>query len=397
MIVLVLLLYGCSSPTGQSGSTKYSFNTVADLSSSTNLVLGDVVEVVGFYAKGDGGGHQRILQETRAGGGIEIGSMFANVIPKDGVEVDLAWFGARAADPSAVKNAWDEANSYDQILARGSFHSDEELRIRSGKRYFLYADFTFDSTNGFVADHADHFSVDGRLQVNNTASSKSGTGFLVKESLHYSVSNLSISGFEVGFESDGGDQISSELSRSRISSVTADANSIGMRFLPGFSGEYISVSSSLCTNNSEIGLVLNAGNVTFIGGQVTHNSKGICMSNATNGQHSTVSATSINHNNVYQLYCDHVIQGENFSSCEFYDNNSGQAGIVLDNCRGVNISGGTIGCDITYLNDGFSSSRGMNLISGNYFPVTRQFLGSGPTFVSFKDNFDPAGSWQFND
>ncbi|MGL5189568.1 MAG: glycerophosphodiester phosphodiesterase, partial [Cetobacterium sp.] len=58
-------------------------NTIEDLKNSKKYKLGDVVEVLGFHAKGDGRHHKRKIEQSKKLGGVElVGGLFANPIKK---------------------------------------------------------------------------------------------------------------------------------------------------------------------------------------------------------------------------------------------------------------------------------------------------------------------------
>lgn len=71
---------------------RLTFDTIAELQADPNLANGDVVEVLGYYAKGDGAGHKRIVSNTDDGSGVPVGSLFANLLHSDNINVK--YFGA---------------------------------------------------------------------------------------------------------------------------------------------------------------------------------------------------------------------------------------------------------------------------------------------------------------
>ena len=68
-------------------------DTIEDLK-RLNLKVGDVVEVLGYYAKGDGAGHKRKIESSDDGNGILLNNgLYANIIHNG--EVCVSWFGAK--------------------------------------------------------------------------------------------------------------------------------------------------------------------------------------------------------------------------------------------------------------------------------------------------------------
>ena len=58
-------------------------DTIDSLKSSVKYRIGDVVEVLGYYTKGDDASHKRVIASIDDGSGVQIGNgLFANYIPK---------------------------------------------------------------------------------------------------------------------------------------------------------------------------------------------------------------------------------------------------------------------------------------------------------------------------
>lgn len=68
-------------------------DTIDTLKNNSKYKIGDIVEVLGYYSKGDGANHKRIIASIDNGSGVPlIGGLFANVVHNG--EVDVSWFGA---------------------------------------------------------------------------------------------------------------------------------------------------------------------------------------------------------------------------------------------------------------------------------------------------------------
>lgn len=55
------------------------FDTIADIQAYTGFVIGDVVQLLGYYSKNDGVGHCRKIEASDDGSGIMVGSLWANL------------------------------------------------------------------------------------------------------------------------------------------------------------------------------------------------------------------------------------------------------------------------------------------------------------------------------
>lgn len=68
-------------------------DTIADLK-GLDLKVGDVVEVLGYYAKGDGADHKRKIESSDDGSGVLLNNgKYANIVHNG--TVNISWFGAK--------------------------------------------------------------------------------------------------------------------------------------------------------------------------------------------------------------------------------------------------------------------------------------------------------------
>ena len=214
-----------------------------------------------------------------------------------------------------------------------------------------------------------------------------------------------------GFISNGSDVVTGEVSRSKISGLTCHQNAINYEFLAGFAAEYITLSNSFATDATLTGVIEESGNVNWVGGAITGNQAGIHLRNPSSGanpHHGMFVGVHINHNIEFQLWAEKTANGYDFSACHFYDNGDNTTGrIKLDNCRGINITGGTLGCYIEYVNDGHAHV-GYNYIANNKCEPTLAAIVTGPGFdrtkLIVKNNFAPfsagvvgSGRWFYDD
>jgi hypothetical protein len=87
----------------------------------------------------------------------------------------------------------------------------------------------------------------------------------------------------------------------------------------------IAISATDC----KYGVIMEAGNIIISNSKINQNRVGIFMKNAPNEAHSTVSSTSINHNELYGIFMKDVELGHVFTGCQMWDSP----------CRIVNSSG----------------------------------------------------------
>ncbi|WP_447077663.1 hypothetical protein [Shewanella algae] len=208
----------------------------------------------------------------------------------------------------------------------------------------------------------------------------------------------------VGAKFDGGGILSGTVGRSHTSGLTCHENWDGFRFLDGFPAEYHSLTNCFATDNTNKGVLVETGNINWLGGSITGNGGGVHLRHPSAGgnpHHGQFTSVNINHNINYQLWAEKVAFGYDFIACHLYDNGNTATGrIKLDNCRGINISSGTIGAAIEYTNDGHEHV-GYNSICNNKVELNKPIITGLPNYdrtkLIVKDNFDINGAWYFND
>lgn len=71
-------------------------DTIEDLK-RLNLKVGDIVEVLGYYTKGDGADHKRKIESSDDGSGVQLANgLWANIVRTSSVKVE--WLGCRHSD-----------------------------------------------------------------------------------------------------------------------------------------------------------------------------------------------------------------------------------------------------------------------------------------------------------
>ena len=72
----------------------YVVDTIEILKTSTKYKVGDVIQVLGYYTKGDEANHLRIISATDDGSGeLLVNGLYANIVHSG--EVNVSWFGAK--------------------------------------------------------------------------------------------------------------------------------------------------------------------------------------------------------------------------------------------------------------------------------------------------------------
>ncbi len=119
---------------------------------------------------------------------------------------------------------------------------------------------------------------------------------------------------------------------------TAEACSVGGYWLNG--AEYVSFDDCRSIEHgagggAPMGVLIQAGNINWIGGNISHNGIGVEIDASVNNAHGLFVGTNINHNGKAVQATAVVTAGESFVGCHIY------AGDVwLINCTGVSFKGG---------------------------------------------------------
>lgn len=244
-----------------------------------------------------------------------------------------------------------------------------------------------------------NFSIKGHLTLQGNGASYSGygsglsdtgqVGIKLQNADRYRIEGVEIKNISgcgiLAKQSAGGWQHQGVVTGVRISHCQ-----YGMRYTD--SAEYETV-SDFVVSNCTFGLLVEAGNNTFVNGKAIFCSIGVKLAAGANDAHGIFSGCEFNHN-TYNLTCVGVTVGETFSGCHFL---AGQGGgdhgtIQIIGSKGINLIGGQIGSDITV------DATSMLSVQGNYIRPTltnAPAVTSGGVLVS-KNNFTDAGLWASN-
>lgn len=315
--------------------------------------------------------------------------------------------------------AWAQAANYKHLIIDVDVVKTGRYDIPTGQRITFAADVT-QADNGFAfVGSSSLWSIDGAGTIKRSEGLpesyiEDSIGLLTTSTaFKWSIAGaIRIEHFAGrGFISNGSGVVTGEVSRSKISGLTCHQNAINYEFLAGFAAEYISLSNCFATDATVAGVIEESGNINWVGGAITGNKGGVHLRNPASGanpHHGMFVGVNINHNINYQLWAEKTANGYDFSACHFYDNGDNTTGrIKLDNCRGINITGGTIGCYIEYVNDSHAHV-GYNYIANNKCEPTLAAIVTGAGFdrtkLIVKNNFAPfsagvvgSGRWFYDD
>jgi len=383
------------------------YATVALAVLDASLRVGDIVNTT-EYSTGNSGGAPYVV--VGAGTGTADGGLYHDVI--NGLQLKLSVVGAvKLSQLGNVLSA--SAYFFRHIVIDSNITKTGTYAIQESQVVELQADILQDDNLTCFSSTASNWKLTGNGEVRRSAGLPVA---LIPGSIGLSVSptcfKYSITGnivfrhfSQVGVLLDGGDIITGAVGRNNIDNITCVNNWDGWNILDGFPVEYVSISNSFSTDNVNVGVLLEAGNINWLGGTISGNKGGLHLRHPVAGgnpHHGMFVGTNINHNVDYQLWADKVANGHDFSGCHFYNNADPSTGrIILDNCRGINISGGTIGTVIEYIDDGHVHV-GYNRIAGNKMELANS--GIEPTAGNFnrkwlyvEDNFSKLGRWGQND
>lgn len=160
--------------------------------------------------------------------------------------------------------------------------------------------------------------------------------------------------------------------------VTAIGNHTGIHF--DIRAEYVTATALCCLNNS-IGCFINAGNVKVTASNFGHNTDGIVISDKENGSHGIIADCLSNHNSRYALWAHGVQNGMNITGCCFF-----YGTILLQSSTGVNISNGSMSCNLQTV------GPGVNRIAGNFVIPLDFSVALAPSTLC-DGNFTESGPW----
>lgn len=363
-------------------------------SASSKYKVGDIVDLQGYYVAGDGAHHKRKVESIDDGSGVQlVNGLWANIVHNG--EVNVSWFGAKGDgvtdDTAFVKNAIGFSK---KIIVDKTCRITSTLTI-DGKTLVLSGEIvaTVPSDIALLIT-GKNCHVCGGGKITSTSKTDGSIGVVVDRMYLSSIKDLTIEGFTQNYVTTE-TPISGQVSQSVVQNVKCTNGGNGFIINGGFSNEYVTYTSCISVQNDGIGVQMNAGNVNWVGGIISYNGTGVYMDHTHNGQHSTFTNVSINHNTQYQLHVKGVYYGHNFVGCNFHDNSIRWTGILLEDCRGINISNGNLGCDIEYrkTNGIFQTHQGFCSITDNFIVKKVDILNTGRENLLVNGNYGGEDGW----
>jgi hypothetical protein len=153
--------------------------------------------------------------------------------------------------------------------------------------------------------------------------------------------------------------------------------------------EYMSANSLSC-KNCYIGVELTAGNVTIANSQFVNCGVGLWVRKNGNGNngHGNVNGCLLNHCTT-PIWCDNVENGFNFIGCNLFEGL-----IILDVCKGVNITNGVIDCDEIRMSGGLRNYVRHNYVPAGYANTITHNYGAVTDDTILEGNYKADGtSW----
>lgn len=255
-----------------------------------------------------------------------------------------------------------------------------------------------------VSDGINDWSIDGSLLFqgdNDAAGSVAGAavGLKIINSMRYRVAGVTAQNIKGwGILVQPGTNTANRGEKGNIIAPQAYACYVGIEAQAGTGAEFLNILAPNITR-CNTGLRAGAGNTNVTGGGIVDNQTGVIIDAGANSAHGIFSGVNINHNAVFGVQTNQVLNGQSFIGCHFYQNN-----LFFDRSKGIVLDGGVIDCGVFNYKDG---SSGTNVIRNMYCPGGYGFarnagannghdqlliLGCfGPGILSTVDALDAAG------
>ena len=161
--------------------------------------------------------------------------------------------------------------------------------------------------------------------------------------------------------------------------ITAEGNTIGVYF--DERAEYMNATQLSCYRNG-IGCAIHAGNTKIAASNFCCNRTGLYIEDKDNGPHGAISNCLINHNLDLALHCKAVERGMSVDNCCFFCGR-----LLIEHSCGVNITSGTLSCDVEV------RGERVNRIAGNYI-IPREYTFNFSPATIVQNNFTDEGPWE---
>lgn len=308
------------------------------------------------------------------------------------------------ADMSAAFNAASvAAGAYGSIkVPRGLYYCESVVDILDGQTWKFDGPtitHTDDTATILRADSKTGFSILGRLFLRGTlvtAATTAEIGLLITNGKRYRVEGVTATNFKgAGIQLDGTTTGGTALrgDRGQLTDCSTHQCTVGLNIDDAAGAEYVTHTNFTASGNID-GIVLDAGNNTFMGGNVVDNTNGIQLTGVgANHGHGMFVGTNINHNTSSNIHAENVTRGFTFLGCHIYGNAStSQGNIWFENSKGIFVGHGVI--DAWIYNDTGASS-GINRVVGNYLPTN--YVGSPLANTALQSNNSGLGELEVLD
>lgn len=279
--------------------------------------------------------------------------------------------GAPTGDMSAAFIAASAASLYVDVPGGGVYIVDEEVAIRDNQTWVFYGARIKNLTNTktiFRANTKTGWSLLGAAEFTGTlvaAATTTERGVYITEGKRYRVEGIRFKSFGgKGLHLDGASVSGTRGDRGQFSGVCAVECTVGIQIDAGSGAEY-NAWANTNVSGCVTGLIVGAGNQTFVGGNVVDNATGIRLVAGSNHGHGMFSGTNINHNTVWGVETVNVDNGYTFANCHIYGEGAGAGGIFLNNSKGIQFLGGILDARVYNYAGGLS---GMNTFKDMYMP-----------------------------
>ena len=250
--------------------------------------------------------------------------------------------------------------------------------VKDAKRIFLQKE-----VNGW---RLRDMVLDGKASIESWSTRRDlgESGIEINKCNGFEISGLVVNNFNgagIQFSQKAPSLYGSHAPAANIFNIAAGGNHTGIRF--DTRAEYFNASMLSCHGNV-IGCAIHAGNVKITNSNFTNNLTGMLIEDHINGSHGIISNCLLNHNQQYALLARDVANGMALDNCAFFGGE-----ILLDNCRGVNLSSGIIAGNV------ITRGEGANRIANNYMIVPNKTLEFCSATV-IEGNFTDNGPWEKN-
>ncbi len=304
----------------------------------------------------------------------------------DGLTDDAAAFAAASAACAAI------------FVPQGVYLIESAVDIEDEQRW-LFDNATLTHTDDtktiLRANGKSGFDVAGQLLLLGTRITPAVAaeiGLEIQDCTQYTVSGVCAQMFKgAGFALSGATAPTLRAT-GQFANCRAISNTVGATIAAGSGAEYTTWLGFVAAGNRD-GVEVGAGNTGFFGGSISENTRyGVRLVAGGNHGHGMFAGVSINHNAVYNVVAEQVVNGYTFSGCHFYGNGSSSGALFFDRCAGIEILGGHLDCWVYNDKDGASAQNRARAVycPGSYGDVVLSGgPNAGPEEFVFIDCFGP--------